>query len=159
MHRFSSNMRARWKVFCLAYNRRETQDKRQLGRDPDRSWCHHHSMINLSWVQPMPSWTTGSILIFCRRGPWNNGLWPKKVYTSVVVNPVLSSRNFHLAYVQCIISHQLICSYRNQFVTKYITYLNIWGVLSMTSSSLSTHHRLVLVWNSCRSWSPNLYWI
>ena len=27
------------KSFCLAYNRRETRDKRPSGRNPDRSWC------------------------------------------------------------------------------------------------------------------------
>ena len=29
--------------------------------------------------------------------------------------------------------------YRNWFVTQYITYLNIWGTLSVTLSSMSTH--------------------
>ena len=29
--------------------------------------------------------------------------------------------------------------YRNQFVTQYITYLIIWGVISKTLPSLSTH--------------------
>ena len=32
----------------------ETQDKRPLGRELDRSWCHcHTSMIKLFWSQPM----------------------------------------------------------------------------------------------------------
>ena len=31
----------------LAYNRRETRDKRPLGRDLDRSWCHRRTMIKL----------------------------------------------------------------------------------------------------------------
>ena len=44
-----------------------------------------------------------------------------------------------------------LINYRNQFVTQYITYLNIWGALSRTLSSLSIHDRMVLVWNSCRS--------
>ena len=29
---------------------RETRDKRPLGSDPDRSWCHRHTnVIELSW--------------------------------------------------------------------------------------------------------------
>ena len=46
-------------------------------------------------------------------------------------------------------------SYRNRFVTKYITYLNT----SRNVSSLSTNDRLTLVWASSRSWSAALYWI
>jgi hypothetical protein len=50
--------RARWKVLGLAYNRCETRDKRPLGKDSDRSWCHRHitSMIKLFWSQPMDPW-------------------------------------------------------------------------------------------------------
>ena len=37
---------------------RETLDKRPLGWDLDRSWCHRHttSMIKLFWSQLMDSW-------------------------------------------------------------------------------------------------------
>ena len=42
----------RWKVLKLAYNRHETQHKRPLGRDLDRSWCHHHTTVKLFWSQP-----------------------------------------------------------------------------------------------------------
>ena len=45
------------KSSSLAYNRRETRDKLPLGRDPDRSWCHHPTSVKLSWSQPMDSWT------------------------------------------------------------------------------------------------------
>ena len=31
------------KSSSLSYNRRETRDKRPLGRDPDRSCCHRHT--------------------------------------------------------------------------------------------------------------------
>ena len=36
----------------LAYNRRETRDKRPLGRDQERSWCHlHRSVLPLRlWI-------------------------------------------------------------------------------------------------------------
>ena len=44
------NMKTRWKVLGLAYNRRETQDKRLLGRDPDRSQCHLHTSLKLFWL-------------------------------------------------------------------------------------------------------------
>ena len=40
---------------------RETRDKRTLGRDPDRSWCHSHTSVKLSWSKLMSPWTTGSI--------------------------------------------------------------------------------------------------
>ena len=42
-----------------------------------------------------------------------------------------------------IITFREFCNsnYRNQFVTQYITYLNIWGALSRNFSSLSTHDR------------------
>ena len=45
------------KVLDLAYNRRETQDKRPLGRNPDTSWCHHHTSVKL----------------FFGRSPWLHG--------------------------------------------------------------------------------------
>ena len=39
---------------------RETRDKRPLGRELDRSWCHRHttSMIKLFWSQPIAPWTS-----------------------------------------------------------------------------------------------------
>ena len=39
---------------------RETRDKRPLGTEPDRSWCHRHtkSMIKLFWWQPMAPWAS-----------------------------------------------------------------------------------------------------
>ena len=45
------------KSSSLAYNRRETRDKRPLGRDPDRSWCHLHTNVKLSLSQLMDTWT------------------------------------------------------------------------------------------------------
>ena len=36
---------------------RETRNKRPLGRDPDRNWCHRHTSVKLSWSQPMYPWT------------------------------------------------------------------------------------------------------
>ena len=41
----------------LAYNPCETRDKRPLGRDLDRSRCHLHTSVQLSWSQPMDPWT------------------------------------------------------------------------------------------------------
>ena len=37
---------------------RETLNKRPLGRDPDRSWCHRHttSMMERFWLQPLTPW-------------------------------------------------------------------------------------------------------
>jgi hypothetical protein len=34
------------KCSSLAYNRRETRDKRPLGRDPERTCCHLYSRVN-----------------------------------------------------------------------------------------------------------------
>ena len=41
---------------------RKTRDKGPLGRDPDRSWYHHHttSMIKLFWSQSMAPWTSAA---------------------------------------------------------------------------------------------------
>ena len=41
---------------------RETQDKRPLGMDPDRIWCHRHtkSMVQLLWSQPMTPWASAA---------------------------------------------------------------------------------------------------
>ena len=36
---------------------RETRDKRSLGRDPDRSWCHRHTSVKVSWSQSMGPWS------------------------------------------------------------------------------------------------------
>ena len=32
---------------------RETRDKRPSGNDPDKSWCHRHISVKLSWSQSM----------------------------------------------------------------------------------------------------------
>jgi hypothetical protein len=39
---------ARWKVLSLAYNRCQIQDKRPLGKDPNRSWCHTRMLRPMS---------------------------------------------------------------------------------------------------------------
>ena len=76
--------RARWKFLDLAYNRRKTRDKRPLGRDPDRCWCHCHTSVKHFFfvaahgqhmgVLPLSPW-------------WSHGLRPKMLYTSVEVTP------------------------------------------------------------------------
>ena len=45
------------KSSSLANNKREIWEKRLLGRDPDRSWCHFHTSVKLFWSQPMVPWT------------------------------------------------------------------------------------------------------
>ena len=39
---------------------RKTWDKRPLSRDPDRSWCHRHtlSMIKVLWLQSVAPWAS-----------------------------------------------------------------------------------------------------
>ena len=49
------------KSSSLTYNRREIQDKRILGRDTDRSWCHRHTSVKLFWSQPMAPWTSVAV--------------------------------------------------------------------------------------------------
>ena len=49
------------KSSSLAYNRRETRDKRPLGRDTDRSWCHLRTSVKVFWSQSMVSWTSAAV--------------------------------------------------------------------------------------------------
>jgi hypothetical protein len=62
------------KSSSLAYNRRETRDKRPLGRDSDRSWCHLHTSVNCfgrsSWIHEL----SGSTFVCCHRCLWSHGL-------------------------------------------------------------------------------------
>ena len=51
-------MRVRWKFLDMAYNQRESRDKRSLGRNPDRSWCYRHTSVKFSWSQPIDPWTS-----------------------------------------------------------------------------------------------------
>jgi hypothetical protein len=51
------SIRVSCKVLGLAYNRCETRDKRPLGKDPDRSWCHRHTPVKVSGSQLMDLWT------------------------------------------------------------------------------------------------------
>ena len=53
--------RARWKVLDLTYNWIETRNKRPLVRDPDRSWRHCHTSIQLLGRS---SWLNGQHVIF-----------------------------------------------------------------------------------------------
>ena len=41
------------KSSTLAYNQRKSREKRSLGKDPDRSWCHLHTRLKLFWLQSM----------------------------------------------------------------------------------------------------------
>ena len=52
-----SHTRTRLKVLGLAYNRRETRDKRPLARYSDISWCHLHTSVKLFWSQPKDPWS------------------------------------------------------------------------------------------------------
>ena len=68
---------------------RETRDKRPLDRDPDRSRCHRHTSVKLSWSQSMHPWTEWQhthMLSLMSMGHW---LRPKKLYHThgVAVTP------------------------------------------------------------------------
>ena len=51
------SIQPRWEVLCLTYNRCKTRGKWPLGKEPDRSWCHRHTPMKISWSQPMDPWT------------------------------------------------------------------------------------------------------
>ena len=80
--------RAKWKVLGLAYNQRKTRNERPLGRDPNRSRCHHHTSVKLFWSYPMAPWISAATNMF---------------YTSVAVTPapVQVQPNGHLSWVSC----------------------------------------------------------
>ena len=61
--RFTSHYSFRTDFSCtrvsgLAYNRRETRDKRLLNRDRNR--CHLHTSLKLFWLRPMAPWTSAA---------------------------------------------------------------------------------------------------
>ena len=56
LHLATLTTKIRWKVLDLAYNRRQTRDKRPLSMDSNRSWCHLYSSVILSWSQSMDLW-------------------------------------------------------------------------------------------------------
>ena len=74
-----------WKVSDLAYNLRETQDKRPLGKDPDRSWCHRHTPVKLSGSQHMDPWTERLHTRMLPSMPLESWAANKQLYTSVAV--------------------------------------------------------------------------
>ena len=83
------------KSSSLAYNKRETRDKQPLGRDPDRSWCHHRTSVNLFWSQLMDPCTSSVLpLISMERG-----LRPRKYVMRRLVeqNP---SCKIYLGYIR-----------------------------------------------------------
>ena len=51
-----------YKVKSSRPSLREIRDKHRLGKDPDKSWCHHHttSMIKLFWSQLMATWASAA---------------------------------------------------------------------------------------------------
>ena len=55
------------KSSSLANNKREIWEKRLLGRDPDRSWCHFHTSVKLFLIAAHGSMDIGgSIRVCCR---------------------------------------------------------------------------------------------
>ena len=62
-----SEMTYEGKVKCcnLAYNRHETREKRLLGRDQDRSWCHLHTSVKLFVAAHGSMGIGGSIRVCC----------------------------------------------------------------------------------------------
>ena len=75
------------KSSSLAYKQCETRDKRLLGRNPDRSWCHFYTSVKLFWSQPMSPWTSVAAYECSATQSMDPWAVTKKVYTSVVVAP------------------------------------------------------------------------
>ena len=61
------------KVESCQPNLCETRDKRRLGREPDRNWCHCHTCVKLIWLHPMDPWTEWGhthMLLLMSMGQW-----------------------------------------------------------------------------------------
>ena len=61
------------KCSISAYNQRETGEKRPLGRDPDRSWCHLHTSVKHFWAQSMAPWLSAAAYECAAAQSWD--LW------------------------------------------------------------------------------------
>ena len=57
---FGGSIRGKVKSSSIAYNRRETRNKRPVGWEPDRSWCHLLTGVKLFWSQLMASWISAA---------------------------------------------------------------------------------------------------
>jgi hypothetical protein len=66
------------KSYSLAYNRCETRDKWQLGRDQDKKWCYLHTSVEFFGCSPRLHGHQRQRVL-----PLN----PRKLYTSVAVTP------------------------------------------------------------------------
>ena len=69
------------KSSSLTYNRRETRDKRPLGRNPDRSWGHRHISVKffgrIPWLHGHRRQNTSVMSL----SPWLHGLRLRKLHT------------------------------------------------------------------------------
>ena len=70
---------------------RETWDKRPLGRDPDRSWCHRHTTSMLLSTPMEPLAATKKALHYCIGD---------SRFSRVSRRLLDKSRTFHLAFVR-----------------------------------------------------------
>ena len=71
----------------LAYNRRESRDKRSLGRDPDRSWSHLRTSVKLLWSQLMAQWVSAAAYECAAAQSMDPCAATKKALPSVEVTP------------------------------------------------------------------------
>ena len=77
-------MRVVWKVSDLDYNWCETLNKRLLGRNLNRSWCHLHTSFfsgRSPWLHGHQSQHTSVLPL----SPWIHGLRSRKLHRSVAV--------------------------------------------------------------------------
>ena len=81
-HKKEVHTRVVWKVSDLAYNQRETQDKRPLCRDL-------HTCVKLFWSQPMAPWSSVAVYECAAAQSMDPWAANKKALRSVAVIPAL----------------------------------------------------------------------
>ena len=85
---------------------RDTRDKRPLGRDPDRSWCHCYVSAKLSWSQAMHPWTERQhthMLLLMSMDPWAETKKPLHLYgddtkSCLGTYPTATCPKFHIGW-------------------------------------------------------------
>ena len=54
-------------IFSDRRDRCDTRGKWPLGRNPDRSWWHRHTSLNLFWPQPMAPWAAVELILLINK--------------------------------------------------------------------------------------------
>ena len=95
----STYTRAWWKVLALPKT-----DKRQLGKDPESSWCHLHTSVQPFWSPHMASWISAVAYLYTAVNVHGAMGCDKKGFTLVSLVPSFTKvrpRTFRYALVFC----------------------------------------------------------